>query len=255
MVLEEAGRRASSKYESVEVTSQRPWPWHPDRVVLLTSLRLYTFPDLSPNTTMLVLALMLLSLVSSIHKVDAFSVRTTVFSTLTQSRNHPSSIKISPQLHARGNKVDDTEDEEDDRELVPVGRRYGRRGREEGGYYDDRQATTSGSSRRYQDNVEFFDLDDDDEDDDDIFEDEFDTQRGSGEEIYNGIIPNPLLDAMDPDGVYERLGPELFRDWTFYRDLALFVAFLAFFTGDTHRYGTFDSVVEGLERLPADFIK
>ena len=195
---------------------------------------------------------MLVSLVPSIIGVDTFSVRTTVSTstlTLTQPRNHPSFMTISSHLRARDSKFDDIDDEkEDDRELVSVGRRYGRRGREEGGYYDERQATTSGSSRRYQDNVEFFDLDDDDDDDDD-------DEGGSDEEIYNGIIPNPLLDAMDPDGVYERLGPELFRDWTFYRDLALFVAFLAFFTGDTHRYGTFDSVVEGLERLPADFIK
>ena len=100
-----------------------------------------------------------------------------------------------------------------------------------------------------QDDVEFFDLDDDD-----AFEDEFDARSDAFEETYNGIIPNPLLDAMDPDGVYERLGPELFKDWTFYRDCALFAAFLAFFTRDTHHYGYFDSVVEGLERLPADFI-
>ena len=61
--------------------------------------------------------------------------------------------------------------------------------------------------------------------------------------------------TIDPDGVYERLGPELFKDWTFFRDMALFAAFLAFFTSDTHHYGTFDSVIEGMERLPADFIK
>lgn len=60
---------------------------------------------------------------------------------------------------------------------------------------------------------------------------------------------------MDPDGVYERLGPELFKDWTFWRDMILFAIFLTLFTGDTHRYGTFDSIVEGMERLPADFIK
>ena len=59
---------------------------------------------------------------------------------------------------------------------------------------------------------------------------------------------------MDPDGVYERLGPELFNDWTFFRDMALFALFLTFFTGDTHLYGTFDSVIERLEDLPPDFI-
>ena len=95
------------------------------------------------------------------------------------------------------------------------------------------------------------------EDNDDMFEDDFDRKSNDDpyEETYNGIIPNPLLDAMDPDGVYERLGPELFKDWTFWRDMILFAAFLAFFTRDTHHYGTFDSVVEGMERLPANFIR
>ena len=99
----------------------------------------------------------------------------------------------------------------------------------------------------YDDDIEFFDLDDDDDDD---FDDEYDDYSPSS---YNGIIPNPLLDAMDPDGVYERLGPELFSDPIFWRDAALFCVFLALFTKDTHHYGTFDSVIEGLENLPADF--
>jgi hypothetical protein len=93
-----------------------------------------------------------------------------------------------------------------------------------------------------QDDVEFFDLDDLDDD-----------YTDDTPELYNGIIPNPLLDAMDPDGVYERLGPELFRDWTFWRDTVLLCVFLAFFTKDTHHYGYFDSVIEGLEDLPNDF--
>ena len=147
---------------------------------------------------------------------------------------------------------DDDDDEDDDRELV-YARRSGRRGREEGSYYDEEDTTSSSRSRKYQDNVEFFDLDDDDE----IFDDDFDRRNSDDlyEETYNGIIPNPLLDAMDPDGVYERLGPELFKDWTFWRDMILFAAFLTFFTRDTHHYGTFDSIVEGMERLPANFIR
>ncbi len=201
-------------------------------------------------------------MLTSLFEVEAFSIVQTsaLCNPRVKTQPHLSST-ISSQLCARGSKFgidDDDDDDDDDLDLVPVGRRSGRRRREEGGYYDDRQATTfSSSSSRYQENVDFFDLDDDDDDDDDLFEEKFDKKRGSGiyEETYNGIIPNPLLDAMDPDGVYERLGPELFRDWTFFRDVALFAAFLAFFTGDTHRLGTFDSVVEGLERLPVDFIK
>mmetsp|Transcript_4394 Transcript_4394/g.9505 ORF Transcript_4394/g.9505 Transcript_4394/m.9505 type:complete len:197 (+) Transcript_4394:100-690(+) len=192
--------------------------------------------------TMLPSSLMIFTLAPAALGVGAFSPQTRhVLPTCrTRVSQHQS------RLYARGDGFD--KDDDDDRDFVYAGRGSGRRGREEGGYYDDRQAS-SASSGRYQDDVEFFDLDDDD-----IFEDG--NNRGSDvyDEAYNGIIPNPLLDAMDPDGVYERLGPELFKDWTFFRDLVLFAAFLAFFTGDTHFYGTFDPVVEGMERLPADFI-
>lgn len=161
-------------------------------------------------------------------------------------------------LYARENESDEAND---DRDVVYAARRSGRRGREEGGrggdYESKSPSSRSSPSGQYQDDVEFFDLDDDDEDD--LFDDsEFDGKnrvRDKIEEItYNGIIPNPLLDAMDPDGVYERLGPELFKDWTFFRDMALFALFLTLFTGDTHLYGTFDSVIERLEDLPADFV-
>lgn len=128
----------------------------------------------------------------------------------------------------------------------------GRRDDDEFDFGDDdgvyASRTKKGRSNRYDDDVEFFDLDDDDD-----YEDDFDNDEETFAS-YNGIIPNPLLDAMDPDGVYERLGPELFSDWTFWRDMILFVAFLALFTRDTHHYGTFDSVIEGLERLPPNFI-
>ena len=100
------------------------------------------------------------------------------------------------------------------------------------------------------DNIEFFDLDDDD---DDEFNDNYDDDYSP--QTYNGIIPNPLLDAMDPDGVYERLGPELFSDWTFWRDMVLFCVFLGLFTKDTHLYGRFDDVIEGMEMLPDDFVR
>jgi hypothetical protein len=188
------------------------------------------------------------------------------------------------RLHARGtvggenddnNTKDEEEDDDDERDVVYAKRRSGRRGKEEGSrskeIYDNTTSlssffsSSSPSSSRYQNDVEFFDLDDNyNDDDDELFDDDdelFDGKRSNNQlrdkidEIkYNGIIPNPLLDAMDPDGVYERLGPELFNDWTFFRDMALFALFLTFFTGDTHLYGTFDSVIERLEDLPADFI-
>ncbi len=58
--------------------------------------------------------------------------------------------------------------------------------------------------------------DDDDEDDDDDFE------------LWgNTIIPNPLLDSMDPDGAADRF-PELARDPRFWFDMAIFIAVLNF---------------------------
>ena len=193
-------------------------------------------------------AFMLLSATApSMLGVEAFSPQTQHIPIICSRAISAASTHQSP-LHARGEGFD--LDDEDDAERDFAYARRGRRGREEGGYYDDQpSSSSSSSSNKFQDNVEFFDLDDDD--------DEFENEVAGDiydDEKFNGIIPNPLLDAMDPDGVYERLGPELFKDWTFFRDMALFAAFLAFFTRDTHHYGTFDSVIEGLERLPADFI-
>jgi hypothetical protein len=196
-------------------------------------------------------SLLLLLVLSVLFTVSAFAPYTSCTSSLRLLQQHKSVPTPRTLQQARGfaDDFDDDDDEEDDRELV-YARRSGRRGREEGAYNDE--DTSSFGSRKYQDNVEFFDLDDDD-----MFEDDFDRKSNDDiyAETYNGIIPNPLLDAMDPDGVYERLGPELFKDWTFWRDMILFAAFLAFFTRDTHHYGTFDSVVEGMERLPANFIR
>lgn len=195
-------------------------------------------------------SLKLLALAPSMLNVEAFSPSTThhhvvpICSRVSKHNYRPHQSRF----HARGDGFADDGDEDDDRDFVYAGRRSGRRGREEGGYSDDRQPT--GSSGRYQDNVEFFDLDDDD-----LFDDDYDEKNDAYEETYNGIIPNPLLDAMDPDGVYERLGPELFSDPIFYRDVALFAIVLALFNGNSNHYGTFDSVVEGLNKLPADFIK
>ena len=211
--------------------------------------------------------------------VSSLDVQTSTTTAFTTTIPNQQSIQQRHAVHTRLNARDDNEDG-----FVYAGRRRsGRREMEEGGGFDRQSTSSYSSSSRYQDNVEFFDLDDDD---DELFDDEFDSKLDEID-TYNGIIPNPLLDAMgelylyiscelfylicvyvaiylifdinsitiDPDGVYERLGPELFKDWTFFRDMALFAAFLAFFTSDTHHYGTFDSVIEGMERLPADFIK
>jgi len=43
----------------------------------------------------------------------------------------------------------------------------------------------------------------------------------------NVILPNPLLDSMDPDGTADRF-PELFSDGNFWRDMVLLILFLDF---------------------------
>jgi hypothetical protein len=214
-------------------------------------------------------AMILLALApSTILDVDAFSPHGRTLQTIRSPSGVPHEHMLPPYQTqrplARRNESGNVDDEEDDdRDVVYAARRSGRRGREEGGRgdYENKSASSRSSpSSRYQDDVEFFDLDGDDDDDDDLFDDEDFVKKKRGRDnsediIFNGIIPNPLLDSMDPDGVYERLGPELFKDWTFFRDMALFALFLTLFTGDTHLYGTFDSVIERLEDLPADFIK
>jgi hypothetical protein len=235
--------------------------------------------SISRMKSMFASSVILLALVPSTYLVvDAFSSPRGRTTPLRPIRSPPGVVSREHTQHpphqsrrplAGMNESGDVDDgEDDDRDVVYAARRSGRQGREVGGWRGDGENKSSSSrsspSGRYrdQDDVEFFDLDDDDddEDDDDLFDDgdyaRNDRGRDNGGEItFNGIIPNPLLDAMDPDGVYERLGPELFKDWTFFRDMALFALFMTLFTGDTHLYGTFDSVIERLEDLPADFIK
>ena len=117
-----------------------------------------------------------------VSSLDVQTSTTTAFTTI------PQSIQQRHLIHTRLNARDDNEDD-----FVYAGRRRsGRREMEEGGF--DRQSTSSySSSSRYQDNVEFFDLDDDD--DNELFDDEFDSKLDEID-TYNGIIPNPLLDAM-----------------------------------------------------------
>ena len=118
-----------------------------------------------------------------VSSLDVQTSTTTAFTTI------PQSIQQRHVIHTRLNARDDNEDD-----FVYAGRRRsGRREMEEGGGFDRQSTSSYSSSSRYQDNVEFFDLDDDD--DDELFDDEFDSKLDEID-TYNGIIPNPLLDAM-----------------------------------------------------------
>jgi hypothetical protein len=117
--------------------------------------------------------------------------------------------------------------ENDDREFARVRRE--RRNFPEGDddVEDDRQAgdyysrnTRVSGDRTYSEDDESWDYLDDDLDDDD--EDE------EGYDLFGTVlIPNPLLDSIDPDGAADRF-PELARDPRFWFDMVLFIAFLDF---------------------------
>ena len=119
--------------------------------------------------------------------------------------------------------------DEQEREYARVRRRGARRQREQEdeAIVDDATDRSRSRSRPNEvyDNDEWIDYDrlDDllDDDDDYIYdEEEYDL-------MSNVLIPNPLLDSMDPDGAAERF-PELAADPKFWFDMVLFVAFLNF---------------------------
>jgi len=106
-----------------------------------------------------------------------------------------------------------------------------RRRRRSSRYYDeDEEAAERGddtetNDANYYDEEEEWDEDDDewDEDDDDDL-----LKKVNYDYLFDDqVIPNPLLDSIDPDGAADRF-PELARDPRFWLDMALFIAFLNF---------------------------
>jgi hypothetical protein len=158
------------------------------------------------------------------------------------------------QMNRRRSEDDaDEDDENDDFEFARVGRRR-RRDRysndnDSDNANDGAYASSSSSSRTnrqrqgYQydddnnnsrdddlyDEVDF----DDDEEDADYYDEEDDDDDYDDE--YNDIIPNALLDQIDPDGAIERM-PELLSDPQFYRDVA--ITFALFMVYALNRYGS-----------------
>jgi hypothetical protein len=126
-----------------------------------------------------------------------------------QSENHQSTL-----LSSRRRPEDD---DDDDREYARV-----RRGRAR---YDD-----DDDDREYDENImsAVNQLEEDGifDDDDDEFDDEFEDDE-IRETFANVLIPNPVLDSIDPDGAAERF-PELARDPKFWFELVLFFTVLDF---------------------------
>lgn len=146
---------------------------------------------------------------------------------------HPPSSSLSSSAALKSVSVDrESSDDEEDRELIRVRRRKRRRDprdfydddEEQADYYDDNDDEGSqqfeGSSVFDEDY--YYDEDDDDDEDWDEVED-----VDVSDLFEDVIIPNPLLDSIDPDGAADRF-PELARDPRFWFDIVFFLAVLNF---------------------------
>ena len=163
------------------------------------------------------LSLLLLSLLVAVVSVDAFSVvpstattKRAIFKKSTTLRNSRLCASVSP---------DSGDDDDLEPEFARVRRRRG------GRYYDeeeeryDREAYDSDRGRSSRREV----YEDDEDEVDDDYEEE-DEEYGL---LGDALIPNPLLDSIDPDGAAERF-PEIARDPKFWFEMFLFIVFLDF---------------------------
>lgn len=124
---------------------------------------------------------------------------------------------LSARRRPRGDYGDDGDDgygdDDEDYEYARVGRRRGRGAEREDDPYDDSVYDDDGDRRRrYRDEPRMYDDDEDFDEDDEA------------EEYEEGIlIPNPILDSIDPEGAADRLD-ELFGDPKWWRDTAAVLA-------------------------------
>ena len=173
----------------------------------------------------------LLSLALVLGSAQAFVVVIPAVSTATTSRSIGRTVSgHHDRLVARMTDRDD-----DEREYARI--RRGGRGKEQRPLNDDADDEIDddpATRRRNEQNPYYRDEDDDDNDDEWDFIDDLGEQwEGDFEEIEkhdllgNVLIPNPILDNIDPDGAADRF-PELARDPRFWFDIFLFVAFLDF---------------------------
>mmetsp|Transcript_29060 Transcript_29060/g.78642 ORF Transcript_29060/g.78642 Transcript_29060/m.78642 type:complete len:248 (+) Transcript_29060:134-877(+) len=189
--------------------------------------------------------------------VNSFQLLVVVSIMLVMMRNSAEGFSLSPsiscrdlpsplmsratpfqsQLNARVSGSDDIDEDEDDKErvLARVRRRRGRGAYADDDLYDDlddEEYAGSGRSRRNDESVNyaadmledegiFEEMDDEYYDDDDIENDE------SYDTFSNTVIPNQLLDSIDPDGSAERFS-ELASDPRFWFDIFLFITVLDF---------------------------
>jgi len=122
--------------------------------------------------------------------------------------------------------VSDAADEAEERILARI-RKRGRRDRfkDEEEEYDEREDQDA----YYQEDDDTYWNEDDavSDDEEEYTIDWEDEEEKEYDLLENVIIPNPLLDSIDPDGAADRF-PELASDPRFWIDMALFIAFLNF---------------------------
>jgi hypothetical protein len=150
------------------------------------------------------------------------NIHTKATTPLQQHQQHESLA-----LYARETN-DDDDDDDRERVKVPRGarrRRYYDEEEEQDEYYD----TTDAADDRYYYKDDENDYNDDDEDEEDEFDMNFEFNRVEIDEEYEAdiLIPNPILDNVDPEGASERFG-EIAKDPTFWRDLLLVIAVFNF---------------------------
>lgn len=174
---------------------------------------------------LVILIILLPSPCDSFSVPPAFRCRATLSSTSALYNNI---------LHFRD---DDDNDNNNDNERVRVPR--GGRGRGNRQYEEDRFIEEYYETKErpyYEEEEEDEDYDEeedyDDDDDEDYYDDDNDIDDFDFKEMkndYDGdiLIPNPILDQVDPEGAGERFG-EIVRDPIFWRDLILVVAIFNF---------------------------
>ena len=129
---------------------------------------------------------------------------------------------------------DDDDGYDDDREYARIRRGRGSERRFDDDDDDDNvDASSENAETRRSTNNPYY-RDDDDEDNEWDFIDDLEEQwEGDFDDMEkhdllgNVLIPNPILDNIDPDGAADRF-PELARDPRFWFDMFLFFAFLDF---------------------------
>lgn len=157
-------------------------------------------------------------LVALIYSVESFS-------SPLQSSTRLSVQQLSScttRLYAGRSSFDDDDDDEDrEREFARVRRRRSRY-EDDDDRYEYESESVMNAADMLEDEGFFDDLDDEDYDEDDE-----DYEDDSRDVFSDSLIPNPILDSIDPDGAAERF-PELAADPRFWFDMFLFIAFLNF---------------------------